>query len=118
MAVAVVPVPQALPGLLAPVAEERRRPTSLLVVGGVDYGAGKPWLALPGTVAEAEAVQASFGKLHRHGEAIALRGGLATKKAVREAMAKVRCAHLATHGFFSTQEERSGDGPRSARGAS
>ncbi|MBY0228539.1 MAG: CHAT domain-containing protein, partial [Gemmataceae bacterium] len=117
--IAVVPVPSALPDLLAPAKD--RLPASLLVVGGVDYDAarkpatgrrGAPvsragkWGALPGTAAEAEAVSASFAKTFG-AKAAHLTGGAATSRAVRAALPKARYAHFATHGFFAPEEARS-----------
>ncbi|MBY0232809.1 MAG: CHAT domain-containing protein [Gemmataceae bacterium] len=60
---------------------------------------------MPASRAEAQVVKASFGELFRKGEAIDLRGGEATKKAVREALPKARYAHFATHGFIDPEEE-------------
>ncbi|MBY0232976.1 MAG: CHAT domain-containing protein, partial [Gemmataceae bacterium] len=123
MAVAVVPVPGALPGLLRkPDAKDRLEP-SLLVVGDLRYepeeGALAPpagaddrsgprtgrekFAPLPATRAEALAVRASFDKLFKGGKATALAEGEATKKAVREALPKARYAHFATHGWFSPE---------------
>ncbi len=102
MAVAVVPVPQSLPEMLAPAKDGGRPPPSLLAVGGLDYGEeGRGFAALPGAAEEALAVRASFGRAFAGAAAISLGGGRATKAAIREALGEVRYAHLATHGFFS-----------------
>jgi CHAT domain-containing protein len=107
VALAVVPIPQALPGLLAPTKPGDRLPPSLLAVGGLRYGAADAgrteFAALPGTATEAAAVRESFAGLFKGGTATSLTGGRATKAAVREPLGKVRYAHLATHGYFSTE---------------
>src|SRR5205807_2668052 len=86
---ALVPVPQALPALLAPVPKEKRLPPSLLVVGDVDFdsaetapaadtergaprGMPKGWKKLDGTQAEAAAVKDLFGQLFKKGILTAL----------------------------------------------
>src|SRR5262249_26240022 len=103
VALTVVPVPQAIPAMLAPVKEEARLKASLLVVGSVDFdgpgshdaapidsrvaprGPLKGWAKLPGTRAEALAVKDSFGQQFEDGGVIDLREARATKRAVREA---------------------------------
>jgi CHAT domain-containing protein len=124
LALAVVPVPQAIPSLLAPVNKERRLPPSLLVVGGVDFdkigksepvaddrsaprGKLKSWGKLEATRGEALAVKDSFGRLFRGRTVTDLWEGEATKKAVREAAPRRRFVHLATHGFFAPPELKS-----------
>ncbi len=97
-AIAVVPAPQELPGLLA---GKPGGPMSLLAVGGVDFGEGE-WAALPATGLEAEAVKGLFP-----GKAAALSGKAAGKAALREALGGHRYAHLATHGFFAPASLRS-----------
>src|SRR5262249_55807506 len=99
VAVAVVPVPQLLPALLAP-ADKDTLPAvkapgdALLLVGDIDYGAapgqalavadsrsaarsgagGLPkWSGLPGTRGEVLAVRDSFEKRHRGGRVTVLR---------------------------------------------
>ncbi len=129
LAVATVPVPQMLPEMLRPVDRAVRLKPSLLAVGDVDYDkAGEPgkraddsrtapaglkrsWERLPGTFAEAAAVSKAFHRLFRGASVIDLSKGEATKKAVREALARVRYAHIATHGFFAPEP---GEGPREA----
>jgi CHAT domain-containing protein/tetratricopeptide (TPR) repeat protein len=119
VALAVVPVPQLLPELLRPVDRTRPLKPSLLVVGGVDYdgasgvagsvGRGPPpgirrsWGMLPATYAEASAVSKAFTGLFKGGVVIDLSKGRASKATVREALAKVRYAHLATHGFLAPE---------------
>ncbi len=98
-ALAVLPIPQALPGLLRPAAG----PPSLLAVGGVAFGAGGTWAELPATRPEAAAVAAGLG-----GRSELLSGAAATKDALRVALPRVRYAHLATHGFFAPPTMKSG----------
>jgi CHAT domain-containing protein/tetratricopeptide (TPR) repeat protein len=128
VALAVVPVPQMLPEMLRPVDKTKRLKPSLLVVGNVDYarakaavaktdvedlrgaplGIRRDWGGLPATFAEAAAVSKSFTKLFKKGGTVTdLDGADATKAKVREALAKVRYAHLATHGFFAQEDIKS-----------
>jgi CHAT domain-containing protein/Tfp pilus assembly protein PilF len=124
VALAVVPVPQALPPMLAPVPREKRLKPSLLVVGDVNFDStqavvasaddrGAPrgglqgWGKLEATSAEADAVRGSFSRLFRSGKVTDLREGEARKAAVRQALSKSRYAHLATHGFFAPPELKS-----------
>ncbi len=124
VAVAVVPVPSALPELMRkPDPKERLKPT-LLVAGDLRYdpaekadapAAGADDRSAPrtgrerfgrlaATAAEALAVRAAFEKLFKGGVSTHLTEGDATKAAIREALAKVRYAHLATHGYFAPEE--------------
>jgi CHAT domain-containing protein len=127
VALAVVPVPQLLPELLRPVDKSKRLKPSLLVVGDVDYdrtatvvkpdrddnrgaplGIRRNWGTLPGTSAEVAAVSRSFTKLFKKvGTVTDLDRASATKAKVRQALAKVRYAHLATHGFFAQENIKS-----------
>jgi tetratricopeptide (TPR) repeat protein len=128
VALAVVPVPQLLPEMLKPVDKTKRLKPSLLVVGNVDYarakaavakadvedlrgaplGIRRDWGGLPATFSEAAAVSKSFTKLFKKGGTVTdLDGAEATKAKVREALAQVRYAHLATHGFFAHQDIKS-----------
>ncbi|MBY0231322.1 MAG: CHAT domain-containing protein, partial [Gemmataceae bacterium] len=127
VAVAVVPVPQALPDLLAPVDKKERLAPALLVAGDLCYEPGTDDKAAPvgedsrsaprsgrlgfaplaATKAEIVAVKASFSDLFRTGTATDLRGGKATKKAVREHLPKARYAHFATYGFFAPEKATS-----------
>jgi CHAT domain-containing protein len=127
VALAVVSVPQMLPEMLKPVDKTKRLKPSLLVVGNVDYarakaavaradvedlrgaplGIRRDWVALPATFGEAAAVSKAFGGLFKGGPVTDLGKADATKAKVREALAKVRYAHLATHGFFAPQDIKS-----------
>jgi CHAT domain-containing protein len=137
MAVVTVPVPHLLPDLLEkPLPARDKPPPAMLLVGGVDFGAlpggklvvadsrqpsaprlsGKNWPALPGTLAEVEAVKALFNARHKDGKTKELLGARATKAAVRPAMREHRYLHLATHGFFTPASVRSAlESSRSAR---
>jgi CHAT domain-containing protein len=124
VAIAVVPVPQLLPQLLAPVPKEKRLKPSLLVIGDVNFdstqttaasaddrgaprGGLKNWGKLDATSAEADAVRGSFSRLFKGAAVTDLREAEARKAAVRQALAKHRYAHLATHGFFAPPELKS-----------
>jgi CHAT domain-containing protein len=124
LAVAVVPVPQLLPQMLAPMPREMRLKPSLLVVGDVNFDSTqtvvasvddrgaprsglKSWGKLEATSAEAAAVRDSFTRLFRGGTVTDLREEEARKAAVRQALTKHRYAHLATHGFFAPPELKS-----------
>ncbi len=125
VALAVVPVPSTCPDLLLP-ARGRPEP-SLLAVGGLRYeplkgGAAPPagadtrpaprhgrgtFAPLAATRAETDAVELSFKRLFKGGAVTSLSAGDANKAAVRKALASVRYAHLATHGFFAPEEVKS-----------
>jgi CHAT domain-containing protein/Tfp pilus assembly protein PilF len=129
LAVAVVPVPQALPEMMK--RKEGRLAPSLLVAAGLRYdpdekaaalAAGpdersaprtgrESFTRLPATKAEALAVKAAFAELFKDGKAIDLREGDATKSAVKKALGRVRYAHLATHGFFAPETVKSALAP-------
>jgi CHAT domain-containing protein len=67
----------------------------------------RDWGKLPATFAETAAVSKSFMSLFEGGTVTDLGKGKATKARVREALAKVRYAHLATHGFFAHENIKS-----------
>ncbi len=98
---AVLPVPQTLPRQL----ERPEGLPSLLAVGGVDFGVGAPWAALPATGPEAAASVSRFRELVM-GPAATLSGAKANKAALRDALPRHRFAHLATHGFFAPPSMR------------
>ncbi len=123
---AIVPVPRLLPELLAEAKTRSSDSASLLLVGGVDFGAdpgriadvafdrspardGRPlrWPPLPGTVAEIADVKAAFAKHFSPAAPLELTGAAATKNAVREEMSKCRYLHFSTHGFFAPPKVKS-----------
>lgn len=75
----------------------KAEPTAPAVVFDVDYGGGRPWLPLPGTVTEGEAIVGHLGE-----EVTVLRGPAATEQAVA-ALVRPRILHIASHGFFESQ---------------
>lgn len=105
-----------------------KRPTEVLVVGGVAYDCDVPasppalvalnrgappfrvgakigWPALPATAAEANGVATLAGASHM--ETRQLRGDRATAADFITWLAKARAAHIATHGFFADASFRS-----------
>lgn len=62
----------------------------------------RPWAPLPGTAAETRAIVAAFGP----GRVDVLAGEAAREPAVREAIARHRFVHLATHGFVDEAGSR------------
>ncbi len=125
MALAVVPVPQLLPELLAPGPDARKTQSSLLLVGDVRYdsapggegfgdsraaprgGALLHWPALQATGVEVAEVGRSFQGAFRQPTLTALRQGEATEAAVRQLAPTHRFLHFATHGYFAPKELRS-----------
>jgi CHAT domain-containing protein/Tfp pilus assembly protein PilF len=131
VAVAVVPVPQLLPGLLARKAAAKEEDPSMLLVGDVDFdaapGAGaaagaaasrgdQTWERLPATRDELLAVRDSFEQKYPFpdGQAFALRGARATAGNFRREASRHRWLHLATHGFFAPRTAHSALGKESA----
>ena len=126
--IAVIPVPQALPELLAKIPATDAAP-SLLLVGNVDYrgDAGKlsadnrgqravrdgqsEWPPLPGTKDEIARIGDSFRQRFAKGEIMRLDGGRATAAAVHAAAPNCRYLHFATHGFFADPSVRSALAP-------
>jgi CHAT domain-containing protein/tetratricopeptide (TPR) repeat protein len=130
--IALVPVPQLLPELLADsegASGAPRSPPSLLLVGDIDFG-GQPkacpqseaplagdlvsrggrllqFASLPGTVRELTEVRATFLGTNPAGVVNEVRGAAATEGAFRRQAPGKRYLHLATHGFFSPPELRS-----------
>jgi tetratricopeptide (TPR) repeat protein len=123
-AFAVVPVPRLLPELLTP--EPRRPPRTLLLAGGIDFGAGRraapaegkgglPVLPrfepLAGTESEVNGVEKQFKDAFPDAPPpTLLRRELATKAAFLKEAGKARSLHLATHGFFAAEPHRPGRG--------
>jgi CHAT domain-containing protein/tetratricopeptide (TPR) repeat protein len=136
--IAVVPVPQLLPELLAPSDKDKAPPRpALLLVGDVDFGAA-PGLAdaggtsrsaaragragalpaypnLPATREEIVAVRDSFEESHADARVKVLRRGQATEGAVRRLAPGYRYLHFAVHGFFAPPELRSALAPAAER---
>ncbi|AWM40145.1 photosystem I assembly protein Ycf3 [Gemmata obscuriglobus] len=122
-AFAVVPVPILLPEVLAKKTVGPSAPR-LLLAGGIDFGqpADKPALAptdtrlprvptydrLPGSKSEVNDLRAQFEETFPDAPAPkVLRGELATKTAFVDAVPKKTFLHLATHGFFAAETEKS-----------
>jgi CHAT domain-containing protein/tetratricopeptide (TPR) repeat protein len=128
VALAMVPVPQMLPELLAPASGAKDSPPSLLVLGDVDFDAvpaksDKPvadpgilalggersgrnfqWKRLPGTAAEMEMIEKMFRMTSPKGVVTSLRAAQATEEIVRKKAPEHDYLHLATHGFFAPRE--------------
>jgi CHAT domain-containing protein len=130
--IALVPVPQLLPQLLA---KDRRvlgaggPPPSLLLVGDIDFGAQPGhlppahdgfaghvatrggWLLqfppLPSTILEMGDVRTAFQQTNPAGAVFEIRGAEATEAALRSQAPGKRFLHLATHGFFAPPELKS-----------
>jgi tetratricopeptide (TPR) repeat protein len=134
VALAMVPVPRLLPQMLKRPDRANRLKPSLLVVGDVDYdragpspkadaggrgaplGARRDWGRLGDTFAEVAAVSRSFSALFEGGSVTDLSKGKATKARVREALRRVRYAHLATHGFFAHEGVKTAAGAKEPQG--
>ena len=100
--VAQIPSARALLTLVTTPAEREGAP-ALLLVGGVDFGAGAGFTPLPGTAAEVGAVAALADAEGLR--ATTLTGAAPTPGAVSTALPRVAYAHLATHGFFYGEAE-------------
>jgi CHAT domain-containing protein/Tfp pilus assembly protein PilF len=131
VALAVVPVPQLLPELLAPSGRAnggQEPPPALLALGDVDYDAdpGRPkaddtarpaarsrggalleWRPLEETGDEVTLVVKAFRRRFRQGRVRELNGAEATEQALRRLAPGHRYLHLATHGFFAPEALRS-----------
>ncbi|MBL8863220.1 MAG: tetratricopeptide repeat protein [Planctomycetes bacterium] len=92
---------------------------TLVVVGGLDYGApphsdgrdrstaaNSMFVPLPGTLAEAAAVAALHAQAFPE-RVLEYRGLAGTKSALFEAASRARWLHLATHGWFAREEQLS-----------
>ncbi|MDX1946408.1 MAG: CHAT domain-containing tetratricopeptide repeat protein [Pirellulaceae bacterium] len=122
LTIAIIPVPQQLPGVLGrPKVEARPDSPSLLLIGDVDYG-GQPgaeqggteratiptagglrWQfgPLAGSFAEIAAIERRFRRQFRGGDVLTLDRELATEAAFRDEAGTHRWLHIATHGFFA-----------------
>ena len=129
---AVVPVPQLLPELLA-APKGKDRESSLLLVGDVDFdaeagktdggrtapgergGTRKGWKRLEATRGEVATIRDSFEQRFADGTAKVLRGAGVTEQALRQQAPRYQYLHLATHGFFAPAEVKSalGAAPKS-----
>ena len=126
VAIAIVPVPRLLPELLAAEQPKTTDAPSLLLVGGVDFGADPgrivdlaidrgaargygtlQWQPLPGTAAEVAAVKAAFAQRYPQHAPMEIIGAAATKDAVRSDMTLCRFLHFSTHGFFAPPDVKS-----------
>jgi len=129
-AIAILPIPQQLPQMLRRPPQSSGEGASLLLVGDVDYGAdpGRPgtavaarsaprsdragtrgtWSSLHETGQEILAVRASFEKRYAAGKATTLRKEEATEETVCRQAPHHRYLHFATHGFFASEQMRSG----------
>jgi CHAT domain-containing protein len=130
-ALALVPVPQLLPELLAPRKEADQSRPSLLLVGDVDYDAepGRAETASPsaprgtrtgtlfafghldGTREEIAGLQHAFKQRFPGQAGMVLSKDQATKAVFKQQASKFRWLHLATHGFFAPPELRSALAP-------
>jgi CHAT domain-containing protein len=90
----------------AKASESAARDSSILIVGGVEYGPlSDAWEALPGTLVEANLVADLFrSRTWDSGKAQLLSGNIASKSAVLRDLQSVTAAHLATHGFYLKQD--------------
>lgn len=120
VAIAVVPVAQVLPELLAARPDGEQKSPSLLVVGDVDFkadpGQGKrsaglrrnaeattellPIRPLPGTFTEVTRIANLFRQAMPQGQVKKMHGKEPTEQAVRDAAPQSTYVHLATHGYY------------------
>jgi CHAT domain-containing protein len=122
-AFAVVPVPQLLPELLRDQPRRDKEPPSLLLAGDIDFGEGQardpkvPAGKLPpvpifgpliGTEGEVNDLRRQFKEAFPDAPAPKVfRREKATKTEILAAMPAHRFVHLATHGFFAGESEKS-----------
>ncbi|HUU03038.1 MAG TPA: CHAT domain-containing tetratricopeptide repeat protein [Myxococcota bacterium] len=96
---------------------------SVLIAGGIDYGAASeksaaaggrqvdsssgllPVQALPETKTEARNLAALFRKTSPQQAVVLLEGGTATEERVKRELSGKRFIHLATHGYFAPEEQ-------------
>ncbi len=126
-ALAIVPVPEMLPDLVAARPADQRLP-SVLVVSAVDFDAvpittgfrpktvatppvraesAVKWPALPGTGAEADGLTKAFRAYHPDGTVVDLRASQASDEAIRREAPQRRYLHFATHGYFALRQMQS-----------
>jgi CHAT domain-containing protein len=121
-AFAVVPVPQLLPDLLVDKPHTPRERPTLLLAGNIHFGepcreakAGSNRLpplpafaALPGSESEVNDLAARFQRAFADApRPVLLSEDKATKAAFLQAAPKAHYLHLATHGFFANEAEKS-----------
>lgn len=118
-AIALVPIPQRLPEMLAEPPARSDQP-SLLLAGDVNFGAEQAatagsqsraaeirghrviWPPLAGTRVEIDEVQAIFSRAFGNATPKLLIAELATEDAFRRDAGKHRFLHVATHGYFAS----------------
>ncbi|MSQ96433.1 MAG: tetratricopeptide repeat protein [Gemmataceae bacterium] len=137
--IAILPVPQMLPELLAKRDPARAKtPPSLLAIGEVDFdgallakneakadagwkrqreGSPMKWERLPGTRGEVLAIEDTFRKAVPQGRLTVLREGQPTEATVRRLASQNEYLHFATHGFFAPKEVKSALNARPREGA-
>jgi CHAT domain-containing protein/Tfp pilus assembly protein PilF len=97
--------------LLALSVPEKEAPEKLLALGGLDFGKGGRWNALPGSRAEAREVRALFRTAHPSATVHLLEGPTGNRAGLLRELAgdgpRWRYVHLATHAYY--------DAPRSSR---
>jgi len=84
----------------------------LLTVSGVDYGSGdvagpcqeQTWASLASTTVESDEIVRLWKRKRRKESVLSLRGSGAAEGAFRAQASGRRVLHVATHGFFSTEE--------------
>jgi CHAT domain-containing protein/tetratricopeptide (TPR) repeat protein len=122
-AFAVVPVPQLLPELLRAEPRRAKESPSLLLAGGIDFGAGDArepvardgklppvptFRPLPGTESEVNDLRSQFEDAFPDAPPPRrLSKDKATKPTILAALPSHRFVHLATHGFFADEAEES-----------
>ncbi len=120
---ATIPVPQLLPQLLRRQPRPPGEQPSLLLAGGIDFGERKAadseirpgklpplplFKRLPGSESEVNDLRAQFEDTFPDAPAPkVLRKDRATKQAILAAVPSHRFVHLATHGFFAAESEKS-----------
>ena len=100
VAIAVIPVPRMLPELLAKDTTKTNSESSLLAIGDVDFGPGRPWDPLAGTKSEIETIEKLFRQGKPNAAFKSLTRGNATQATIRNVAGNYRFLHFATHGFF------------------
>lgn len=105
VSIAMMPVLQMLPRILAAGPPRIEAQPSLLVVGGIDFGKGKVFSPLPGTREEARQIEKQFRARFPAGTVRAFEGIDATKAAFQREAPKHRWLHIATHGVYESRDD-------------